>query len=112
MRQFPRRASNAPHRSLFWWRSRILDGVVDRVDAEGKFGFIIGANGEEYFFHQGGLQGPIFEELGPGTTVLFDVGQDEGDRPDEHLRAVAIRLADDAIPAEDNEPLPPEKVGG
>lgn len=90
----------------------MLDGVVDRVDAEGKFGFIIGPNGEEYFFHQSGLQGPTFEELGPGTTVLFDVGQDEGDRPSEHLRAVAIRLADDAIPAEDNEPLPLRRSAG
>ena len=90
----------------------MLDGVVDRVDSEGKFGFIVGPNGEEYFFHQSGLQGQLFEEFGPGTTVIFDVGQDEGDRRDEHLRAVAIKLADDAIPAEDNEPLPPEKIGG
>jgi len=29
-----------------------------------------------------------------------------------HLRAVDILLADDAIPAVDNEPLPPGKVSG
>ena len=90
----------------------MLLGTVDRVDSEGGFGFIIGPNGEEYFFHQSALQGPEFGDLGPGVTVRFDVSTEEGDRPDEHLRAVDIKFAEDAIPAEDNEPLPPEKIGG
>jgi len=89
----------------------MLQGTVDRVDVEGRFGFIIGPNGEEYFFHQSALQGPDFEELGPGVTVVFNVSTDPGDESDEHLRAVDVRLADDAIPAVDNEPLPPEKIG-
>lgn len=87
------------------------EGTVDRVDPEGKYGFIIGPNGEEYFFHMTALQGPEFGELGPGTRVLFDVSVEEGDQPDEHLRAVDIRLADDTIPADDNVPIPPEKLG-
>lgn len=90
----------------------MLLGTVDRVDSEGRFGFIIGPNGEEYFFHQSALQGPEFGDLGPGVTVQFDVSTEEGDRPDEHLRAVDIKFAEDAIPADDNEPLPPEKLGG
>jgi cold shock CspA family protein len=89
----------------------MLQGTVDRVDSEGRFGFIIGSNGEEYFFHQTALQGPDFEELGPGVTVMFDVSTDPGDRSDEHLRAVDIKLAADAVPAVDNEPLPPGKLG-
>jgi cold shock CspA family protein len=89
-----------------------MRGTVDRVVPERGFGFLIGPNGEEYFFHRSGLIGPEFDELGPGVTVEFQAAEEEGDAPDEHLRAVNIRLADDAIPAVDNEPLPPEKIGG
>jgi cold shock CspA family protein len=89
-----------------------MRGMVDRVVADGGYGFLIGPNGEEYFFHRTGLTGVQFEDLGPGVTVLFQAAEEEGDAPDEHLRAVNIRLDDDAIPAVDNEPLPPEKIGG
>ena len=89
-----------------------MQGRVDRVVADGGYGFIIGPNGEEYFFHRSALKGPEFEELGPGVTVLFEVQEGKGDQPDEHLRAIDIRLAPDAIPAVDNEPLPPGKVAG
>ena len=89
-----------------------MRGTVDRVVRDGSFGFIIGPNGEEYFFHQSALTGPEFGELGPGVPVLFEVHEGKGDAPDEHLRAINIRLADDAIPAVDNEPLPEGKVAG
>ncbi len=89
-----------------------MRGIVDRIVPEGGFGFIVGPNGEEYFFHRTALAGPEFGELGPGVEVLFDVADGEGDDPDEHLRAVAVRLGPDAIPAVDNEPLPPEKLAG
>jgi cold shock CspA family protein len=89
-----------------------MQGTVDRVVADEGFGFIIGPNGEEYFFHLSALQGPEWEELGPGVPVLFHVTEGEGDRPDEHLRAVDVRLAPDAIPAVDNEPLSQGKVAG
>ncbi|HET8524605.1 MAG TPA: cold shock domain-containing protein [Thermomicrobiales bacterium] len=88
----------------------MLRGVVDRVVADDKFGFIIGPNGEEYFFHQTDLNGPSYDELAPGVPVEFDVAKGTGDRPDEHLRAVNIHFAPDAVPAVDNELLPAEKV--
>lgn len=91
----------------------MLRGVVDRVDSNGKFGFIIGPNGEEYFFHQSGLMGPEFGDLGPGVPVEFNAEeQSPGDLPNEHSRAINVRLADDAVPAVENEPLPPEKAVG
>lgn len=92
----------------------MLRGTVARVDPEGKFGFILGPNGEEYFFHQTALMGTDFEELAPGVAVEFNAEDepDTGDRPDEHARAINIRLAPDAIPAVDNEELPPEKITG
>ena len=88
-----------------------MQGTVDRVVADGGFGFVIGPNGEEYFFHRSALSGVEFEELAPGVPVEFQATEGEGDAPDEHLRAVNVRLAPDAIPAVDNEPLPPGKVG-
>ena len=81
-----------------------MQGTVDRVVADEGFGFIIGPNGEEYFFHRTALKGVDWEELGPGVPVIFQSTVGEGDRPDEHLRAVDIVLAPDAVPAVDNEP--------
>lgn len=88
----------------------MLRGVVDRVVPDGGFGFVIGPNGEEYFFHRSALVNVAYEELAEGVPVHFNVGEDPGDTPEEHLRAVNVRLTDDAIPAVDNEPLPPEKL--
>jgi len=93
-------------------RRRTMQGTVDRVVADEGFGFIIGPNGEEYFFHRTALKGADWEELGPGVPVIFQSTVGQGDRPDEHLRAVDIVLAPDAVPAVDNEPLPPGKVAG
>jgi cold shock CspA family protein len=91
----------------------MLRGVVDRVDPTGKFGFIIGPNGEEYFFHQSGLNGAEFGDLGPGVPVEFNTEEHSpGDLPNEHIRAVNVQLANDAVPADENEPLPPEKAVG
>ena len=89
-----------------------MRGTVDRVVPDGGYGFIVGPNGEEYFFHRSALTGPEFEEMGPGVAVLFEAHEAKGDEPEEHLRAINIRLAPDAIPAVDNEPLPPGKVAG
>jgi cold shock CspA family protein len=89
-----------------------MQGRVDRVVPAEGFGFIIGPNGEEYFFHRSALDGVEFGDLGPGVPVLFDTHAGEGDRADEHLRAIAIRLAPDAVPAIDNETPPPGKVSG
>ena len=91
----------------------MLRGVVDRVDPAGKFGFIIGPNGEEYFFHQSAVKEAEFGDFGPGVPVEFNTEeQSPGDLPEEHARAVNVRLAPDAVPAVDNEPLPPEKAVG
>src|SRR5215208_2411350 len=93
-------------------RRTTMQGTVDRVIADEGFGFIIGPNGEEYFFHRTALKGVDWDELGPGVPVIFQSSVGEGDRPDEHLRAVDIVLAPDAVPAVDKEPLPPGKLAG
>jgi len=45
-----------------------------------------------------------FEALAAGSRVEF------GDEPDEHPRAVNVRLAEGEVPSPGNEPLPPEKL--
>ena len=81
------------------------------MSPDGGFGFIIADEGGE-FFHRNALKAVEFEELTTGTPVVFEVaGEAHGDRPGEDPRAVNIRLAEGAVPAMDNEPLPPEMTG-
>lgn len=68
-----------------------LRGTIARLVAERGFGFIAGNNGREYFFQLGALQGVDFGDLSPGIPVTFLVGEDPGDRPGEHPRAVSVR---------------------
>jgi cold shock CspA family protein len=85
-------------------------GVIQRIVPEEGFGFLREGQ-REYFFHRTGLNGTAWEELAVGLPVEFSVGDNEGDRPGEHPRAVNVRLREDVLPAEDNEPLPREKLG-
>jgi len=89
-----------------------MQGTVDRVVADDGYGFLIGPNGEEYFFHRSALIDAEWEEIAAGVPVWFQATDESGDLPDEHLRAVNVRLTDDAVPGVDNEPLPPGKVAG
>jgi CspA family cold shock protein len=51
-----------------------MTGTIKTVTNKG-FGFISDTKGQEYFFHQSGLQGVSFDELREGQSVEFDVGQ-------------------------------------
>ena len=89
-----------------------MRGTVDRLVPEEGFGFISAENGQELFFHRSALEGVDWEELAPGVALEFDVqAHAKGDRPDEHPRAVSVRLAPDAVPAVDHTVLPSEKTG-
>jgi len=89
-----------------------MHGTVASISPERGFGFITPDDeGGEVFFHRSALHGADFEELAAGVAVDFTLGHEEGDQPSEGLRAVDVRLADDAIPAVDHEVLPAEKLG-
>jgi CspA family cold shock protein len=48
-------------------------GTVKRVISERGFGFIVGEDGKEYFFHRDGLTSSIdFDRLVGGERVSFD----------------------------------------
>ena len=51
-----------------------MTGRIKKVTDKG-FGFITDTNGQEYFFHQSGVQGVSFDDLREGQSVEFDVGQ-------------------------------------
>ena len=88
-----------------------MRGTVSEIVIDPGFGFIDGEGGERFFFHRGALQGADFGELGVGTAVDFEVKRDaSGDLPGEHARAVNVRLAPEALPAADDEVLPPGKA--
>ena len=90
-----------------------MQGTVSRVNPDGKFGFIRGEDGAEYFFHMAALKSTSFEEIAPGSRLLFDIDRHPaGDRRDEHPPAIDVTLAPDEMPADANDSLPPEKTGG
>jgi cold shock protein len=64
-------------------------GSVKRLVHERGFGFIAGDDGQEYFFHRGGLDSGLdFDRLGGGERVEFDV-----ERSDKGLRARGVKAA-------------------
>lgn len=49
-------------------------GTVKKVVADRGFGFIVAEDGNEYFFHRGGIQAPLnFDHLVGGERVSFEV---------------------------------------
>ena len=89
-----------------------MRGTIARVSPERGFGFITpDEEGGEIVFHRDALHGSEFSELHEGVGVEFTLGHEEGDQPNEGLRAVDVRLADDTAPAIDQEALPAEKLG-
>ena len=51
-----------------------MNGTIKTLTAKG-FGFVMGADGQEYFFHQSACTGMRFDELREGQAVTFDKGQ-------------------------------------
>ena len=52
----------------------MTEGTVKRVISDRGFGFIVGPDGKEYFFHQSAIYGEGIEDLREGDSVEFEVG--------------------------------------
>ena len=48
-------------------------GTIKRLVRERGFGFVLGQDGTEVFFHRSALQGEGFDALAEGQAVEFDV---------------------------------------
>ena len=66
----------------------MANGTVKRVISERGFGFIVGEDGKEYFFHRDGLTSSVdFDRLVGGESVSFDV--ETGPKGDRAVRVQA-----------------------
>ena len=52
-----------------------MNGKVKRLVTEKGFGFVLGQDGQEYFFHQSACVGVKFDNLREGQAVTFETGQ-------------------------------------
>ena len=49
-----------------------MTGTIKTINMEKGFGFIIGEDGKEYFFHRSGLKNAQLSDLERGTEVTFE----------------------------------------
>ena len=63
-------------------------GTVKKLVRERGFGFILGSDGVETFFHRSALQGEGFDTLAEGQAVEFDV-----EKGDKGPRAANVRVS-------------------
>jgi CspA family cold shock protein len=66
-------------------------GTIKRLVRERGFGFILGQDGTELFFHRSALREQNFEALSEGQAVEFDV-----ERGDKGPRAVNMKMGPSA----------------
>ncbi|HEY3384322.1 MAG TPA: cold shock domain-containing protein [Vicinamibacterales bacterium] len=52
-----------------------MAGTIKRLVRDKGFGFILGSDGNEYFFHQSACSGIPFDSMHEGQSVTFDKGQ-------------------------------------
>ena len=63
-------------------------GTVKKLVRERGFGFILGSDGVETFFHRSALMGEGFDALAEGQAVEFDV-----ERGEKGPRAANMRVS-------------------
>lgn len=64
-----------------------MNGTIKKLIREKFFGFIIGDDGREYFFHVTALGNAQWDELEEGQAVTFD-----GSKAEKGLRAENVHL--------------------
>ena len=64
-------------------------GTVKKLVRERGFGFILGSDGVETFFHRSALMGEGFDALAEGQAVEFDVERGEKGPRAANMRASA-----------------------
>lgn len=60
-------------------------GTIKRLVTDKGFGFVVGPDGNEYFFHQSACDGQ-FDRLHEGQSVTFEMGQGPKGPRAENLR--------------------------
>jgi CspA family cold shock protein len=52
-----------------------MNGTIKRIVSDKGFGFILGSDGNEYFFHNSACRDTRFDALREGQAVTFEKGQ-------------------------------------
>ena len=64
-----------------------MNGTIKRLVSDKGFGFVVAADGNEYFFHQTACDGQ-FDQLREGQSVTFVTGQGPKGPRAENVRIV------------------------
>lgn len=68
-----------------------MRGTIKHVNAEKQYGFIIGSDGQDYFFHASGVQAPrLIDDFDRGHAVEFDPEQSPRGLRGKNVRPVLI----------------------
>ena len=65
-----------------------MNGSVKRLVRDKGFGFILGSDGSEYFFHSSVCSQTPFDQLREGQNVTFEKGQGPKGPRAENVRTV------------------------
>ena len=52
-----------------------MNGTIKRLVSDKGFGFVLGEDGSEYFFHQSACTSTPFDSMREGQAVTFQRGQ-------------------------------------
>jgi CspA family cold shock protein len=52
-----------------------MNGTIKRLVSDKGFGFVLGEDGNEYFFHQSACTSTPFDSMHEGQAVTFQRGQ-------------------------------------
>ena len=64
-----------------------MTGKIRTLRVDKGFGFVKGADGQDYFFHRSAIFGEGIEDLREGDSVTFEVSQgDKGPRAENVTR--------------------------
>jgi cold shock CspA family protein len=71
----------------------VTSGTVKRVEADSGSGLIAAEDGNEYYFHRGGIKRPLeFDDLFGGERVSFEIEtQSQGPRAIQVSRSAPVR---------------------
>lgn len=58
-----------------------MNGTVKTLQTDKGYGFILGEDGNEYFFHHSALKNAKIEDLRKGQEVTFEDSEGKGGRP-------------------------------
>ena len=71
-----------------------MRGVIEELNAEARSGYLVGIDGQRFYFRETSLLDAAFDELRPGSVVEFEAARDTFvEQPRESPSAVDISVS-------------------